>query len=213
LWDLDGTLMDTGELHYQSWAAVLRKLGIDFTRERFFTGFGSNNTAVLTDLFGPVTPEFVQQVGGDKEQWFRDNIVGNVRLLPGVTDWLTRFRDWGWAQAIVSSAPMANVDALVDALQIREYFDLLVSAAKLPSKPDPAGFLQASSVLQIPPQACLVVEDSPVGVQGAANAGMASIAVQTHHSAGALAGASLILPDLSHLEPEMVFDLLHISHE
>lgn len=89
--------------------------------------------------------EVLLEVSDQKESRFRDAVKGYVQLVPGVERWIKRFKDWGRKQAIASSAPRENIDALVDELEIRSYFDAIVSGFDLPGKPDPAVFLKTAA--------------------------------------------------------------------
>jgi HAD superfamily hydrolase (TIGR01509 family) len=208
---MDGVLVDTGEIHYVSWVETLAKLDISFSRDFFRRTFGMNNTGVLTSLLDQVpSEEFVQEVGAQKEALFRDRIRGIATPLPGVMAWLSRLRAQGYSQAIASSAPQANIDALVGELGIRDYFDAILSGVDLPGKPDPAVFLHAASLLQSAPNQCIVVEDATAGVEGAKRAGMKCIAVTTTNPASALGAADLVVDQLAVLSPNAFRQLLTI---
>jgi beta-phosphoglucomutase family hydrolase len=208
IWDLDGVLVDTGELHYLSWRAVLPEYKIDFTREVFQTTFGMNNTGVLSTFLGYTPdPELVDEISARKEQWFREQARGHAPALPGVRTWLERLRAAGYRQAIASSAPPQNIDALIDNVDLRGYFDAIVSGFDLPGKPDPTTFLKAAEAIAVRPQRCVVVEDATAGVQGAMRAGMRCIAVTTTNPPEALQGADLIVEHLDAL-PADTFDRL-----
>lgn len=200
IWDLDGVLVDTGELHYRSWSQALPAFGLSMTRDLFQATFGMNNAGILTVLLGrKPEPELVQRVSDYKEDAFRAAARGHVQPLPGVKDWLARLRAAGFRQAIGSSAPPANIEVLVDELGLREYFEALVSGFDLPGKPDPAVFLQAAQVLGVSPQRCVVVEDSVAGIEAARRAGMKCIAVATTNSPDALGAADLVVARLDAL--------------
>ena len=200
LWDMDGVLVDTGELHYVSWKLPLDEAGIPFDREIFRKTFGMNNAGILAYLLGENPPQgLVQQISERKEEIFRQSVHGNVHPLPGVIAWLERLQRQGAGLAVASSAPSANIEVLVAELKIRSYFDALVSGADLPGKPDPATFLAAAQRLEIPPGRCVVVEDAIAGVQGAKTAGMKCIAVTNTNAADALAKADLIVDSLEEL--------------
>jgi beta-phosphoglucomutase len=119
------------------------------------------------------------EISDRKETWFREAVRGHAEPLPGVRDWLERLQNDGVRQGIASSAPLANIDTLVDELGIRDYFDVLVSGVDLPGKPEPALFLKVACLLDMPPACCIVVEDAVAGVEGAKRAGMKCIAVTT----------------------------------
>jgi beta-phosphoglucomutase family hydrolase len=208
IWDMDGVLVDTGDLHYQTWVEVLREYGIRLDRETFVKTFGMNNTGVLTSLLGYApTTEYVQEVGGRKEAYFRQIMRGQATLMAGVKDWLERLQTQGVRQAIASSAPPENIDALVDELHIRKYFQVILSCYDMPGKPDPAVFLKAANLIGVPPGQCVVVEDALPGVEAARRGGMRCIAVTTTNPAALLQGADVIVERLDAL-PLDVFERL-----
>jgi HAD superfamily hydrolase (TIGR01509 family) len=203
IWDMDGVLVDTGEEHYLSWAEALAPAGIPFSRELFRAIFGMNNQGSLEYLTGrKPEPAFVARISEQKEIRFRELMRGRARLLPGVLHWLERFRQLGYQQAIATSAPHANIAVLIDELQIRPYFEAIVSGFDMPAKPDPAVFLKAAAQLGLGPGVCVVIEDSIAGVQGARRAGMKCIAVATTNPAERLSSADLVLNSLEELDED-----------
>jgi len=203
LWDMDGVLVDTGELHFQSWVMALSEVDIPFDRQKFRQTFGMNNNGILSVMLGhPPEPSFLARVSDRKEGLFRQMIRGKVHPMPGVRTWLKRLQGMGYRQAVASSAPMANIDALVGEMQIQAYFAAIVSAYDLPSKPDPAVFLEAASQLGVSPKRCIVIEDAIPGVRAAHHAGMKCIAVTTTNPRQDLSGAEIIVDSLEELQTE-----------
>jgi len=213
LWDLDGVLIDTGEFHYQAWAAILAANSITFSHDLFRQTFGMNNVGVLTTLLGqPPTPDYAQRIDEEKEAAFRAAIRGKAVALPGVVRWLGQLQTLGARQAIASSAPQANIDVLIAELQLRPYFDAIVSANQMPGKPDPAVFLEAARQLGLPPDRCVVIEDSGAGVTAAKRGAMKCVAVTNTNPAHVLkeAGADLIVDGLDKLPPNTFQELLNL---
>jgi HAD superfamily hydrolase (TIGR01509 family) len=203
IWDLDGVLADTGELHYLAWTEVLPEYGLPFSWEVFQTTFGMNNAGILALLLGRTPdPALMAEISERKEEAFRRAAVavpGRLQALPGVREWLDRLRATGFRQAIASSAPPANIETLVAELDLRACFEALVSGFDLPGKPDPATFLKAAGAIGVPAGRCVVVEDAVHGVEGARRAGMRCIAVTTTNSAAALGAADLVVERLDAL--------------
>jgi beta-phosphoglucomutase family hydrolase len=200
LWDMDGVLVDSGELHYQAWLKTLTALSIPFDREKFQQTFGMNNQGILTTLLGkPPDADFLEMVSNRKETLFRQHIHGHLHLLPGVLEWLTQLSEKGVLQAVASSAPQENIEVIVDDLNIRDYFSALVSGYSLPGKPDPAVFLEAARQLGVEPRQCVVLEDAMAGVEAARNAGMQCIAVSTTNPKSALSAADIVVDSLEEL--------------
>ena len=211
IWDLDGVLVDTGEFHFQSWSRTLGHYEIPFNRDFFRKTFGMNNTGVLTTLLGQTPdPHLLTKIDQEKEQLFRELIRGQAQPLSGVKSWLDRFAGEACHQAIASSAPQANIDALINELSIRKYFQAVVSGADMPGKPDPAVFLEAARQIEIPVERNLVIEDSVAGVEAARRAGMKCVAVLTSHSREALKNAHIVVERLDELSWDVVQELIAV---
>ena len=206
LWDMDGTLADTGELHYQTWLAALNEAGYDMSPQQFKTTFGMNSRAALRYLYGDAfNDEQMEHIIVQKETIYRLMLPGSMHLLPGVQHWLDWLRDHHIPQAMASSAPDENIQVFVDDLGIREYFAALVAGFDMPAKPAPDIFLLAAEKLGVPPSRCLVMEDSLAGVQAAQSAGMRCIAVTTTNPREALCHACQVVDTLEELDPENIF--------
>jgi HAD superfamily hydrolase (TIGR01509 family) len=209
LWDMDGVLVDTGEWHYQTWKQILLERGIPLSYADFRGTFGMKNAEFLPRFLGhPLPPEEVDQIGREKEARFRQVARGQVKALPGVRTWLERFQAQGYAQAVASSAPPENIEMLMKDLDLQRYFRVLVSTANLPGKPDPAVFVEAARQLALPPERCIVIEDSVPGVEAARRAGMKCIAVTNTHPAAELGAASLIVDHLDNFTEAQLHALI-----
>ena len=209
LWDLDGVLVDTGEFHYLAWADTFQKHNIPFSRGLFEHTFGMNNWGTLTTILGSKPDQALHdQLSEQKEENFREIITGQTRPLPGVIETLDFLKSKGIRQAIASSAPWENIDALVDALSLRGYFDAIVSGNQMPGKPAPDVFLAAARAVDVLPQNCLVIEDAAAGVAGAKSAGMLCLAVTNTNPAEKLHQADYILDSLLELKPGFLEGLL-----
>ncbi len=210
IWDMDGVLVDTGEPHYQSWVEALAKRNVSLTYQKFSATFGMNNTSILKLWLGADTPQSeIDRVGDEKESIFRQLVVAEgIQPLPGVRTLLEGLQRAGFRQAVASSAPQANIDVLLETTRLRPFFDAVVSAARLPGKPDPAVYLEAARRLGVDPASCVVVEDAVAGVEGAHRAGMRCIAVTTTNSAANLAAAELVVDSLEKVSTETFARLL-----
>jgi HAD superfamily hydrolase (TIGR01509 family) len=208
LWDMDGVLADTSQLHFETWERILGEQGIPFDRQKFHLIYGLKNRDLLPYLTDrTMEPEWVEWIADRKELAFRQSLHGYLFPLPGVVEWLQRFNTLGYRQAVASSAPPENVEVLVDELGIRKYFDALVTPGDLPGKPDPAVFLLAASLLNLPAQNCVVIEDSIPGIEAARLAGMRCIAVTTTNPPYALTQADIVVRTMDQLTVEQVNSL------
>ncbi len=180
IWDLDGTLGDSEEYHWLSWQHVLVPEGVSITCDQFLASFGQKNDRILRDWIGPdIDAARIARIGDAKEAEYRRLAVERgLKPLPGAAEWVARLHDARWRQAIGSSAPRANVEAMLHALKMERAFEVVVTAEDVTAgKPDPQVFLAAASRLGVPPARSVVVEDAAAGIEAARRAGMRSIGV------------------------------------
>ena len=212
LWDMDGVLVDTGEFHFQSWVTALSIFNIPFSREFFQESFGMNNWGILNKLMGRVPDqETYLKINEQKETNFRQIIRGQIQPLAGVVELLDLFKSKDFRQAISSSAPQENIDVIVDELNLRSYFDAIVSGNKLPGKPAPDVFLASAQAIGIPAQDCLVIEDAIAGVEGAKRAGMLCLAVTNTNPPENLQKADRIVESLLQVDSDYLENLFRLS--
>ena len=214
IWDMDGTLVDTAELHFAAWSAVAKELNLPFSRADFAATFGKRNPEILKQLYGDrFSEKEIAELGERKEEYYRAAASRQgVVPLPGVKALVEGLRQAGFKQAIGSSAPRANLDLILKLTELASFFDVLVSMEDTQrGKPDPQVFLVAAQRLKISPSHCVVVEDAVAGVQAAKAGGMKCIAVDFvgHHGPAALrsAGADLIVKNLEEVTVDSVRQL------
>jgi beta-phosphoglucomutase len=215
IWDVDGTLVDTAELHFAAWARLAREIGQPFTRADFAATFGRRNPEIIRALFGTHhTEQEINELGDQKEEYYRAAARPGVDLLPGVRQLLEQLHQAGYQQAIGSSAPRANLDLILQLTATQPFFEAVVSAEDTQrGKPDPQVFLVAAAKLQVAPQRSLVIEDAVAGVQAAKAGGMKCIAVSFvgHHPPERLAaaGADLVVRTLAEVSLATIQQLLN----
>lgn len=214
IWDMDGTLVDTAELHFQAWQEVCREHGRDFTRDDFAATFGRRNPEIIKHLFGDrFSEKEMTAFGDDKEERYRAAARRSVELLPGAWALLEGLAADGFRQAIGSSAPRANLELILERTGIGRFLGAVASAEDTTrGKPDPQVFLVAAAKLGVAPGRCVVFEDAPAGVEAARAGGMRCVGVRfvAHHSEEALynAGADLVVSSLEEITPGAVARLL-----
>lgn len=185
LWDVDGTLIDSTEYHYQTWRETLAREDYELTRADFMRTIGKRNDAAVRAFLGDnVQVSVIERISEAKEARYRELVrTRGISLLPGVRDWLARLRQAGWCQAIASSAPPANIAAILAATNIANYFDAIISAKEVAhGNPNPQSFLRAAEKLNTRPQHCVIIEDAPAGLEAGRRAEMKTIGVLTSHN-------------------------------
>jgi len=214
IWDVDGTLVDTAELHFRAWVDLCRGLGRDFTRADFAATFGRRNPEIIRHLFGDRFDDAaIADLGYRKEELYKSAARQGVSLLPGARELLQGLHEAGFRQAIGSSAPLGNIDLILQLTGAAHFFDAISSAEDTQrGKPDPQVFLVAAEKLGMPLPRCVVMEDAVAGVEAARAGGMKCIGVTFvgHHSDESLrrAGADLVVKTLTAVSVETVRRLL-----
>lgn len=214
IWDVDGTLVDTAELHYDAWVKLAAEIDRPFSRENFAATFGRRNPEIIRLLFDDnLSNAQVAVLGERKERHYRAEAARGISLLPGVRSLLDDFASRGVPQAIGSSAPRGNLDLILDLTGSRSFFQGVVAMEDTQrGKPHPEVFLTAAAKLRTEPARCIVFEDAVAGVQAAKAGGMKCVAVRFvgHHSEQALAaaGADRVVESLEQISAVDVLGLL-----
>lgn len=184
IWDLDGTLIDSAEYHWRAWQDVARAEQFALAYEDYVADFGKRNDEILRGRFNPdLSDAEVVRIALAKEEVYRELVRHRgLVLLPGAEHWLRKLKADGIKQALGTSAPRGNIDAVFAVLGIEHLFNAVLSSEEVKhGKPAPDVFLAAAAKLEIEPHACLVVEDAPAGIEAARRAGMRSVGVLTTH--------------------------------
>jgi beta-phosphoglucomutase len=179
LWDLDGTLIDSEQYHWFAWRDTMAAEGLQLTHPQFLKTFGLRNDAIILQWIPGATNEQIDRIADAKEQLYRRMVrEGGLAPLPGAAEWTERLAHDGWRQAIASSAPRENINAVLAVIGLGSVFQAVVSAEDVTlGKPDPQVFLTAAARLGSAPARSIVVEDAAAGVEAARRAGMPSIGV------------------------------------
>lgn len=182
IFDLDGVLTDTAELHYLSWKSLADDLGFAWTREANEALRGLGRMESLRIFLGDRWDRFSERQREDLAATKNSRYLELVAkmtwddLVPGAAELLRRLRRAGVATAVASSSK--NVRVVIRQLGITQLLDVIVDGIDAPrSKPDPQGFLLAAERLAAAPEHCVVVEDAGAGVEAALAAGMRVIGI------------------------------------
>ncbi|WP_146895175.1 HAD family hydrolase [Adhaeribacter aerolatus] len=185
IFDLNGTMIDDMHFHAKAWYQILNDdLNAALTWDEVKVQMYGKNGEVLDRIFGKgrFSEAEVLELSVEKERRYQKEYFPHLKLLPGLADFLDNARQAGIKMAIGSAAIPFNIDFVLDNLNIRPYFQAIVSADDVTdSKPDPETFLKAAELLGLAPSACVVFEDAPKGVEAAQNAGMACVVLTTAH--------------------------------
>jgi len=213
IFDMDGVLADTGPIHYKSWVKLAKHIKVKYSKKFFNLTFGQQSVSITRELVGPkIKQEVVKKWADLKELYYREMVKDELKILPGALVLIKVLHARNFKLAVGSSGPPENVDLLLSTLSIKDYFDVIITAAEVKNgKPAPDVFLIAAEKLNIKVDNCLVIEDAPVGITAARKAGMKVIALRTTHCNVELLDADMVVQDLSYININDILKLLDIN--
>ena len=209
LFDLDGTLAETDSLHLPTWVDVLGPYGIEVD-ERFYKESlsGRSNSKIVQDLLPCLSAEGGRKLADAKEASFRER-AHELEPLPGLLDFMKEGKSRGISLALVTNAPEENVEAILLALELKEFFDEVVLSDEVgPVKPDPAPYKAALDKLGISPEEALAFEDSTSGISSSVAAGIPTVGIASTQEPETLeeAGAFMAAKDFTGPEIRRLLD-------
>lgn len=176
IFDLDGVLCHTDRFHYLAWKEVADREGIEFNETINMRLRGVSRMDSLDIILEKADKTYSdadkQKMAEEKNTRYRELLgqLSTADLSPVITETLSRLRDKGVRLAIGSSSK--NARYILERLELTPYFEAISDGVGLVrSKPDPEVFLKATSMLELPPSECLVVEDAEAGLEAAINGG------------------------------------------
>lgn len=180
LFDVDGTLVDTVDLHAEAWVQTFRHFGLDATFEEIRRQIGKGGDQLLPGL---VPPDVLRNRQDDMETFradlFRREFMPRVKPFPGVPDLFRRLRDEGIRIALASSGKEEEVASHKKLLGIEDLIDAATTGDEAErSKPFPDIFAAAFAKLGLSdPSEALVIGDTPYDAEAARAGGFPSIGV------------------------------------
>ncbi len=182
IFDLDGVLVSTDEMHYRAWKALADEEGIPFTEadnDRLRGVSRMQSLELLLERSGrEYTAEEKEQLAARKNRAYQRMLEGLTAgdRLPGVDELLRGLQARGARIAVASGS--RNARRILERLRLAGAFDAVVTGEEISrAKPDPELFLLAAERLGLSPPECVVVEDAASGVEAAQRAGMHVVAV------------------------------------
>lgn len=198
LFDLDGTLADTDKLHLLAMQQLLHEDGRTLTEAEFEAHISGRANADLCRYLFPDRPVNEHRAFADrKEARFRE-LSPTLQPTPGLLRLLEYAEDRGIGMAVVTNAPRANAEHMLQALDLAGLFEHVLVAEELPkAKPDPLPYLTGLQRLNAQAGQALAFEDSVPGVKAASGAGIFTVGLSTSQAVEALraAGAQLVVAD------------------
>ncbi|MGQ9592257.1 MAG: HAD family hydrolase [Planctomycetota bacterium] len=200
IFDLDGVLVSSTELHYAAYRKTFASEGREFSRDAYHEfGVGASRDDVIRRVMGDLPPEELSRLMEAKERYVREHIEERgIDAIPGAVEFARAVRARGVRTAVASASRTAEL--LLRAIGADGLFDCVIGRHHVKrSKPHPDLYLKAAEALGVPPSACLVIEDAPRGIQAARAAGMRVLALATTEPPERLAAADAVFSGFSEI--------------
>lgn len=197
--DLDGVLIDGMPFHIQAWQAAFKPFGIRLNDEELYLLEGIKTPKVVESIIFSkrlsISPaEFNEIVERKKEVYSR---IFKVVPLPGSEPLIKFLNQCGYSLALVTGTSKSSADKTLQALDIGHFFSHIISSESVEKgKPFPDPYLKALSLFKVKPMDCIVIENSPPGIQSAISAGLNCIAVATYLPLKYLSLANIIVENV-----------------
>ena len=201
LFDLDGIIVDTLHYHYLAWKHMFEPLGGSVSEHIVLLHEGRNSREILPILMqeaGVWIPEARRAAFIEEKRAYYRSIV-RVERYPGALEAVDELKARGYKVALVTACALKNMQHSLDAGQ-QAHFDFIITGDEVPrAKPFPDPYLTAAREVGVPPEECLVVENAPLGIEAAKNAGMYCVAIETTLGREYLSQADCILSSVRDL--------------
>jgi len=189
IFDLDGVITDTAELHYDAWKKLADEMGWEFDRdvnEKLRGISRMDSIKVIMDHNGVSLDEkTIVELATKKNDIYVNSLDGMTQedYLPGARELLTHLRSEGFSVALGSASKNAN--KVLQQLKATHYFDVIGDGNSVSkSKPAPDIFLFASEKLGLRPENCIVFEDAEKGIDAAKAGNFHSVGIGPEERVG-----------------------------
>ncbi len=210
LFDLDGVIVETADLHFKSWKRLADSLDIPFGEEENQALKGVSRRKSIEEILAldnrTLPEEEIQQLMDKKNGWYQDSIAELTPddILEGIPEFLEELQQMGVKLGIGSSSK--NAQFIMDYLKINDIFEVVIDGTKVEkTKPNPEVFLKGANALGAKPSETLVFEDAASGVEAALAGGMTCVGVGSEEHLG---DADLVISTFEGLTPQALLEKL-----
>jgi beta-phosphoglucomutase len=201
LFDMDGVIVDSLHYHYLAWNKMFGDRGGKVSKHTVLLHEGRNSSEILPILMeesGILIPEVEWEIFINKKREYYRSIV-NLTYYPKVFETIAELRKRGFKTALVTASAKKNMEQSING-ERQKLFDVIITAEDVSkAKPNPDPYLKAQELLGVSVEQCVVIENAPLGIESAKNAGMKCIAVETTLGKDYLQSADFIVNSIEEI--------------
>jgi len=210
VFDFDGVIADSEPLHLRSYQAILEPHGVRLDTKTYcerYLGFDDLGALrmIAQDYGLMLADEEIELLMQAKTRHFEKFVAGTDVLYPGAAECVRRLAA-AWPVGVASGALRADIDIILRGAGVGDLFKFIVAAGDTDlTKPAPDPYLRAAELHDVPPAACVAIEDSHWGLESARAAGMRTIAITHTYPRDQFAGAAdAIVSSLAELTRDFI---------
>ena len=202
LFDYDGVLVNSMPFHVKAWQSVFTDFEITIKPDEVLLREGARSIELAREIFADRSLEIseleLKEFVDKKQQIYRK--ITEAKIENGTEAFLKNLRKQGKLIGLVTGTVRLNIEHSHSS-EFIALFDTIVTADDVENgKPNPECYLNAARELTISPNNCLAVENAPLGIQAAKNAGMQVAALMTTLDKEILPDADFYANDLGEFE-------------
>lgn len=184
IFDMDGVVVDNHQYHFKAWMDFATKYKFKLNDQIYRDQFnGKTNADLFKMIFGDISPEEVKRYADEKEGQYQQIYLPHMLPHKGLVEFLDFLIQSKIKIALGTSAPPQNVDFVLDRLNLRKYFQIIVDGTQVErGKPDPQVYQLCAMKLGLESRDCVVIEDSLAGLESGKRAGSSLVGVATSHT-------------------------------
>ncbi len=185
--DLDGVMVDSETIALEMWHEFLALYGTALSKAEYhqMVGMAPKETAIYVQQRTGIQVS-VEEILEDHRTRVMEAVGRDAKPVPGLENFIREARLRGLPIAVASNSGAIYVNQVLTALGLSEVFDCVITSDQVShAKPAPDIYLAAAAFLETPPERCLAIEDTPIGMKSALSAGMRCVVIPNHHLDGA----------------------------
>jgi len=201
IFDMDGVIIDSMPYHFLAWYEALRPYGVRVSCFDVYSKEGEKWSKTLKDLFIQSgikpSPKLLNEVFSRRQKIFKK--LFKRFIFSQAKELLFSLNERGYALGLVTGTPKNEVNTMLPHEVISKFRVIVAGDQVKRGKPYPDPYLKAARLFGFKPGECLVVENAPLGIKSAKNAGMFCLAVTTSLPKVYLKEADLIIDKLQEI--------------
>src|SRR6478736_6082191 len=194
IFDMDGVIVDSNPYHKIALNQFCAKYGYHLSEDDLLKRvYGRTNKEWITNLFGSLSESQLRAYADEKEALFRELYKNDIQPVKGLVKFLSLLDENNIPKSIGTSAPRANVDFTLSKTHLEKYFSTILDDTFVTlGKPNPEIYIKSIQALNLPPDRCIVVEDSLSGIKAGRASGAKVIGITTTHKPGEMEETDMV---------------------